>query len=308
MKTVINLRQVEAFRAVMLTGKITAAAELMGITQPAVSRLIADFERATRLKLLDRRGNRISPTREAVALMREVERAFVGLDRIGEAADEIGRLSLGTLRIAAMPALAYGLLPRTLARFLRERPEVSATLTGQSSFLVIEAVASGQADIGYVDEPFDRRSFAVRDVPAAALVAIPKDHTLAAKDVIEPSDLADQQIVRVDIATVFSLRTEVALSGIRLRGSVRTNWWHSALNLVDEGIGIALVDPISALEFTSRRIAFRPFSVFVDAGFQEVRPANGEAAVAKAFSDVFAEQHAQELERFGRGDAAARYD
>lgn len=305
MKHLPNLRQVEAFRAVMLTGKITAAAELMGVTQPAVSRLIADFEHATRLRLLERRGNRITPTREAVALMREVDRAFVGLGRIADAAEEIGRSSRGTLRIAGMAALAYGLLPRAMARFLRERPDVGLTLTGLSSATVIETVASGQTDIGYVDEPFDRRGFTVRDVPGAALVAIPENHALAAKEVIEPRDLTDQHLIRVDIATAFATRTEVALSGIPHRGSVRTNWWQSALNLVAEGVGLALVDPVSALEFVGRPIAFRPFSVFIDAGFQEVRPASGEAALSEAFSAVFSAQHARDLENFANGPSRA---
>lgn len=204
-----------------------------------------------------------------------------------------------------MAALAYGLLPRAMARFLGERPDVGLTLTGLSSATVIESVASGHTDIGYVDEPFDRRGFAVRDIPGAALVAIPKDHALAAKTVIEPRDLTDQQLVRVDIATAFALRTDVALSGIPHRGAVRTNWWQSALNLVAEGVGLALVDPVSALEFVGRPIAFRPFSVVIDAGFQEVRPATGEAALAEAFSAIFSAQHARDLERFDGGPSGA---
>ncbi|MCL6408690.1 LysR family transcriptional regulator, partial [Dickeya dadantii] len=52
----INPRQVEAFHKVILTGGITAAANMMYITQPAVSRLIKDFEDALNLKLFDRDG------------------------------------------------------------------------------------------------------------------------------------------------------------------------------------------------------------------------------------------------------------
>jgi DNA-binding transcriptional LysR family regulator len=85
----INARQVEAFRAVMVTGSMTSAAELLGVSQPAVSRLIRDFELAVTFRLFARRGNQIAPTPEAVSLLSEVERAFVGLARIAEHATAI---------------------------------------------------------------------------------------------------------------------------------------------------------------------------------------------------------------------------
>jgi DNA-binding transcriptional LysR family regulator len=58
----LNLRQVEAFRAVFMTGSMTAAGDLMAISQPAVSRLIRDLEAMTGLRLFNRRGTSISPT------------------------------------------------------------------------------------------------------------------------------------------------------------------------------------------------------------------------------------------------------
>ncbi len=147
----MNLRQVEAFRLVMLTGKMTAAAELMAVTQPAVSRLIRDFEIDLKLKLFERRGNQLIPTPEATTLMREVERAYVGLNRIRAFAEEIGRQNAGMLRIAVMPALANGIMPRYLARFLKARPNIHVSLSGIPSTMVIEAIGSGQADLGFAD-------------------------------------------------------------------------------------------------------------------------------------------------------------
>jgi DNA-binding transcriptional LysR family regulator len=82
----INSRQIEAFRALMLAGTTTAAAEVMRVTQPAVSRLLADLQAALKLTLFDRRGTRLVPTSEALALYDEVQRSFVGLDRIAAVA------------------------------------------------------------------------------------------------------------------------------------------------------------------------------------------------------------------------------
>lgn len=295
----INLRQVEAFRAVMRTGRMTLAAELMSVTQPAVSRLIADLERATGLTLFERRSNQIRPTRAAIDLMREVERSFVGLDRIALLAQEIGRHSAGTLRIAAMPALGNGLLPRFLARFLRDKPGLNVSLDTLPSAMVIEAVAVGQADIGYADEPLDRSGFLVEAYPAAALVALPARHPLAGKTVIAPGDLAGERVINLDPGTLFAMRVELALAGVPRLAALETRLSYTALTLVVEGAGIVLVDPASASEFAGRGIVFRPFSIFIDAGFQMIRSASQvRLEVAERFAsefDAYLKEHLGEM-------------
>ncbi|HKH26818.1 MAG TPA: LysR family transcriptional regulator, partial [Sphingomicrobium sp.] len=78
----INSRQVEAFRAMMLTGSVTEAAKLMNVTQPAVSRLLRDFQALLKMELFEKRGTGLVPVAAATALYMEVERSFVGLERI----------------------------------------------------------------------------------------------------------------------------------------------------------------------------------------------------------------------------------
>ena len=87
----LTLRQIDAFRAVMLTGTATEAAQVLGISQPAISRLVSDLEQEIGFKLFDRVGRRVVPTAEAQILIEEVKRALTGLDQIRETASEIGR-------------------------------------------------------------------------------------------------------------------------------------------------------------------------------------------------------------------------
>ncbi|PSJ56111.1 LysR substrate-binding domain-containing protein [Pseudaminobacter soli (ex Li et al. 2025)] len=288
----MNLRQVEAFRAVMLTGQMTTAAELMSITQPAVSRLIRDFEHATRLRLFERRGNQITPTQEAVTLWSEVNRAFVGLKRIAAVADEITRQAAGTLRIAAMPALGNGVLPRFLARFLRDKPNLHASLSGLPSSMVMEAVGAGQADIGYADGPLDRPGFVIETRSMAAVVAIPEGHPLCARDVICPQDLQGQRMISLEPGTIFAMRVEVALAGIARLSPLETRLSHTALSLVSEKAGISIIDPTSASEFTERGVVIRPFSIFIDAGFLVIRPASqSHSGIVERFAREFQAFH-----------------
>src|ERR687897_862256 len=73
----LNPRQIEAFRAVVLTGGVSAAASLINVTQPAVSRMIRDLQQDLGLVLFERRGTGLVPTSEALSLYAEVERAFM---------------------------------------------------------------------------------------------------------------------------------------------------------------------------------------------------------------------------------------
>lgn len=268
----------------MLTGQMTAAAELMLVTQPAVSRLIKDFEHATKLHLFERGPNLIIPTQEAKTLWKEVDRAFVGLNHIANLTANIARLAAGILRIASMPALASGLLPRFLARFLRDKPKLQMSLTGLPSSMVMEAVASGQADIGYADGPSDRSGFRLETRSLAAVVAIPKGHRLAGLDRITPEDLAGERIIKEDTGTLFATRVEVAIAGVERGPSLEVSLSHTALSLVNEGAGVAIIDPAAATDFKDK-IVLRPFSIFIDAGFLAVRSANG---VPYAIVDRFA--------------------
>src|SRR6202035_828438 len=134
----INSRQVEAFRAMMLTGSVTEAARLMAVTQPAASRLLRDFQSLLKMELFERRGTGLVPTAAATALYMEVERSFVGLERIAAAAEEIRSRRTGTLRIAALPALSHGYLPPLAGGFLKERPHLNLSFFGVISPLVID--------------------------------------------------------------------------------------------------------------------------------------------------------------------------
>ena len=149
----INSRQVEAFRATMLTGSVTEAAALMTVTQPAVSRLLRDLQALLKMELFERRGTGLVPTAAAMALYTEVERSFVGLERITAAAEEIRGRRTGSLRIAALPALSNGYLPRLAGHFLKERPNLNLAFFGVISPIVVDWVLNNQCDVGFAEVP-----------------------------------------------------------------------------------------------------------------------------------------------------------
>jgi DNA-binding transcriptional LysR family regulator len=260
---VLNPRQIEAFRAVMLTGGITSAAELMSISQPAVSRLIGDLQYALKLTLFERRGSRITPTSEAQLLYQEVERSFVGLERIEQAARDLESRRAGTLRVAAMPALAIGFLPRFVARFLEQRPRVDVSLWGSSSTLVLDWVAAGQCELGFGQTPVEHATVLSEKLPPVPAVAIiPSDHWLAEKERIVPEDFANEPFISLGSSTLLRYRIDAVFAdhGVNRKQRIETQLTMIACALVAAGSGVAIVDPFTAEEYVGRGLAVRPFA------------------------------------------------
>jgi DNA-binding transcriptional LysR family regulator len=168
----INHRQIEAFRAVFQTASMTAAGALMGITQPAVSRLIRDLEAEIALKLFDRFAGKLTPTPDAVALFREVERSYQGLDRVAHAAAQLGRRREGELRIAASVAPSFHGLPPVLTRFRATWPGVLLSVHTGSSPEVLDLVAMRHCDLGVAVLPAEGPGVTIEALPAQNAVCV----------------------------------------------------------------------------------------------------------------------------------------
>jgi DNA-binding transcriptional LysR family regulator len=154
----MNLKHIEAFRSVMLAGSMTAAAKELFTSQPNISRLITQLERETGLLLFLRSGVRLIPTSEGNAFFREVERAYVGLQGLTNAAAQIKNLGTGRLRIAAMPSAGLTLVPHAIQRFQALHPEVTISLHVNTSGTVNHWTSSQFCDLGVAE-----RSVQLRD-------------------------------------------------------------------------------------------------------------------------------------------------
>lgn len=307
----LNHRQVEAFRAVMLTGGVTSAAQLMNITQPAVSRLIRDLQDALKLTLFERRGTRLLPTAEALSLYREVEQSYIGLDRITRAATDLRGRRAGTLRIACYPALATTFMPRFVARFLSTRPRIDIAVHGVSSRIVLEWVGSGQCDLGFASDALDFPLVKAEMMQEADAVAIvPSGHRLAERPFLQPKDFRDERFITLGPFTLLRHRIDFAFTAARVqrRIQVETNLTEIACGLVASGVGVSIVDPLMAEEYRSRGLVVRPFRPRTQIHFAALhsaqRPPSG---IAQEFIDEFRRELAQTVGRKAlRGGAGGR--
>ncbi|MCR4522287.1 MULTISPECIES: LysR substrate-binding domain-containing protein [Bosea] len=257
----LNPRQIEAFRTVIVTGGITAAAQALNVTQPAVTRLIQDLQYALGLPLFVKRGARLVPTNEALSLYREVERQFVGLERIENAARNLRDGRAGSLRVAALPAFNVGFLPRVVGRYLKQKPDLEIAIYGSISSQVVDWVTSGFCELGFAQLPLDFPGIDIEILPAMAPVAVlPTGHRLAAKAVLAPEDFVDEPFISLEQSTQLRYRIDALFSAHRVARQTRVETPLSmiACGLVAAGAGLSVVDPFTAEEYRGKGVEVRP--------------------------------------------------
>lgn len=281
-------RQVEAFRAVMLTGSMTGAAEHMHISQPAISRLIRDLEAEVAMNLFERKGSRLLPRESALLLFREVERFYVGLDQIGRAAYDIRLMKGGVLRIGAVSSLNGICVQQVMRDFMRSFPQVTLIFDTESTDRIVDLVALRHYDLGLVFGHEGRAGLPSETIAETEAIAVmAADHPLAERDAIGVGDLADQRLLipgrraplRLRLDRVMA-RAEIPLSA-PFEASIA-----NCCQLAAQGLGVAIVDPLTAAEHGSK-LAIRRFLPKIAMDYEIVLPPQAPASIlVEAFCDA----------------------
>lgn len=288
-----NVRQIEAFRAAITLGSMTKAAESLGISQPAVSRLMVDFQEAVGFKLFRRSRGGAEPTDDARRLFELVDKFFVGLEEMNEEVHAIRNLASGSVTIAAMGPYDNGLIPGIVAGFREKYPDISIRLESQPQDRIGEWVASRRADIGIVSLPIANGTITVRElVKQPALCVVPAGHALAAKDQIRAEDLAGESFVSFPRGAPFRFETDMLFEkkGVERKLLTEATTHEAVCNLVAAGLGVSVVSPYSPHTRRNPRLEFRPFVPAMPISLGMVTDEDSLSVAAKAFHDFVLEQ------------------
>ena len=293
LSSLMNLRQLEAFRTVIIAGSVTGAANMLKVSQPGVSRLIGGLERSIGFKLFIRHKGRLHPTPEGLSFFEELERSFVGMESLERAAQEIKALRRGHLRIAAMPAVCLDLLPRAVKDFLNEHPRLKITLEVHSSPRIVEWVAAQHFDIGVAQLTLEQPGIdVIHSFRTHCVCVAPAGHSFADKATIGPGDLEGEPCIALAPHTVAAMQIDPAFVEANVRRDIRIETLPSfaACSLVAQGLGVAIVDPLTAAFFAAGRIVARPFAPPIQFGFRIIRPSRG---ITSRAADLFIERARQ---------------
>jgi DNA-binding transcriptional LysR family regulator len=285
-------RHVDVFRAVMTAGSVTGAAEALFTSQPTVSRELARMESLLRLALFDRVRGRLQPTAQAYALFDEVQRSYAGLERVADTALRLRQFTEGQLSLACLPAFSHALLPGACARFQKAHPGVSVSVNPYESPLLEERLAAQAHDLGVTEHDSALAGAHARLLLELDEVAVlPAGHPLLASKRLAAADFAGQPFVsfhprdryRQGVDKVF------ADAGVDRQMAVETDSAVAVCAMVQHGLGLAIVNPLTALAIVGKDggqgsgIAVRPLSFSIPFRVYAVRPAHrpGNPLVAR---------------------------
>jgi DNA-binding transcriptional LysR family regulator len=283
----MNFRQIEAFRAVIITGTASRAAELMGVTQPAVSRLIGELEAAVGFPLFDRVKGRLVPTPEADIFYRDVETSFRGLDRLRSSAARIRDFGSGHIRVASLAAAGSTIVPRAVRRFREAFPSAIVTLSIMSSASVRNHIVDGEFDLGLAADEVDLSGVEHQVFGSfPALCAIPPGHPLAGRTVIRPEDLHGIDYVALSPEDRARLQLDQLCFDVGAKPNlvIETPFAITACALALEGVGVGIVNPLAVDGFAERGLILRPFEPAVYfKSYLLFRPDMQKARLVRAF-------------------------
>jgi DNA-binding transcriptional LysR family regulator len=245
----------------MTEGSVTQAAVALGITQPAVSCLIGNLEESLGFMLFKRHRGRFQATGEAEVFLDDAERLLASYSRTTRTARDIRDLKAGSLRIAALPAVSMNFIPKLLANFVRNRPEISVSLQTRSSVQIKEWISVQLFDIGIVELPADSPAIDCDPLSFDCLCALPEGHPLMVNVCITPGDLQGEPLIvpNPEHAVHYHLKAAFELQGIPWRPHIESHLFAPNCRMVAEGAGVGIVDPFTAYDFIDQGLVFRPF-------------------------------------------------
>jgi DNA-binding transcriptional LysR family regulator len=283
---------IDICNAVLLTGSVTAAARMLNVSQPAVTKLLQSAENQLGFKLFVREKGRLQPTQEALSLQPEIFEIASRIQRLRDMVRELNSEHKSILRVACVPSIAGALLPPVLARFMKQYPNVICHIDTHSHAGIIERLLRRQADIG----------FSLASVPSAGIVeetlvcgrgvcVAPRAQFSEKKKEVSWSDLSRHQVIRIPASSKFGGLMFEASQGVddlpTSPVTVTTNLL--AMKLAEQGVGIATIDSFTASSANLELVRVLPLSPAIEVRLNWIRRTEGTLSdSARRFIQVVA--------------------
>jgi DNA-binding transcriptional LysR family regulator len=259
--TRLTLAQLDALRAVILTRGVGEAAKLLGVSQPAVSKLIKQIEKSLGLTLLVKEGNRVLPTAEAEKFGPEVEKLFGAFDTIQRMATAF-RGQVGSVCVAAIPTQVTNFLVPAVHELRKTKPWIKVELLVLVNQPVIDAVLSGRADFGALHSITPAPELRVEDLGLQRMVCIaPLGHPYEGLDSVRTENLVGETFVSYGPQSSMGrwLDSTFKKEGASIPVQIEVGASNALIEAVRIGAGVGLIEE-GALDDNMRgRLVVRPF-------------------------------------------------
>lgn len=243
----MRLRHIEVFHAVMQAGSLSSAAELLNISQPAASKMLAQAEQSLGIALFKRLPGGLKPTPEATVLFQETKHLHSSLERVRQLARNLTAHPGGILRIGCIPSLGLSLVPQAVAEFIRLCPDVSINIRTENNEVLSALLLAREIDIGIAFEPSAPPGITVEELGRARAVFFGPESARRGRGVVHLDELERSQWIRLDSADPLGSRIEEVLPAINDgSATIEVKTYYLARALVERGVGFSIIDEYTA--------------------------------------------------------------
>lgn len=289
----MRLRHIEVFNAVMLTGSVSAAARLINVTQPAVSRTLQHAEIQLGFPLFQRVRGRLTPTAEAQTLYPHIERLFAQLDDVQRLAANLksGRASQGQLRVLTVLALSYEVFPRAMHLFRQKYPEVAVVHEALHSPQIVSSLVLQEADVGFVFSAISHPALTQEQIGERQVMCIVPKGMLGPRQAraakVTLAQLAGLPIIALDNRDPLGVTLAHVLREQQesLKPVMTVQTYHVALALAHHGVGVAMVEGCTAASADRTKVDVLALEPAIPVTVKALRPsARPYSLVTRAFT------------------------
>lgn len=261
-KTLLKFREIEYFRALMLNKTVSAAAEMLHVSQPNVSQLIKQVESRLNCQLFERNKGRLIATPEAIAIYDEVHSLYEHLLIFNESINDIVAGNLGVFGIGSSPSLGRLVIPKITSELQIENPNLKTMIDILSVSQIADYLNYHTGSCATTIFPIDQPTITSTFCGTGKLVCIlPFDHPLSTKKIISPKDLEEENLITFHESSPHGNVFREFMKGINFKTPSTVRFAETACALVEQGLGVALVDEFTIYGDSYPKIVVIPTTI-----------------------------------------------
>ena len=259
----MTLRQIEVIRAVMMTGTISGAADMLNVSAPGISRLVKHTEESLGIRLFERKAGLFTPSVEAARMFDQLREVYKGVENLQLAVGSLQKGEDVRLSFATAPSIAQFIAARAI-RQVRSRYD---DLFVDMNVLKIEETADflllERGEFVIMSSAVENAGIENEQIAEGRLVVIlPEGHDLAQREVISARDLAQESLIGVDPSDPYGvlLAKPFEVAGVNPQHAMRGRFAQTLVSMVRHGLGVAVIDEFSVAEVYMPGLERRPLA------------------------------------------------
>lgn len=244
----LTLRQIEIIRAIMITGTVNGAAELLNVSAPGVSRAMKHAEGLLGLRLFSRQHGRYVPTHAASDVFAQMQDVFRKIEDLNFAIGRVRSGATSTFSFASVSSISQAVLPGAIARLRRTYPDLKMKLDVLKIEEAIDYLLLKKGEMVALSYKLDHPALLFQQLAPCALVAlVPTDHPLAKRKSVTVSMLLDHPLIGFDPGDPYGahIARPFIEAGRSPELAIQARYAHTVIGLVAKKLGVAVIDAFS---------------------------------------------------------------